>query len=115
VADLAIALFECGQVQASIPYFEQALQIDGSVFLPPLYTYLSRGYVQLGRYDDAVRRAQQGAFLPPESADAFYWLGQAYQARGRDGDGEAARQAYERALQIDPSHSRSQEALGSLP
>ncbi len=114
VSQLAIALFECGQVEASIPRFEQALDLDGAVFTPPLYTYLARGYLQQGRYDEAVTRAQQGALLPPESAEAYYYLGQAYQQRGRSGDLDAARRAYQKSLEIDPNYAPAQQALASL-
>jgi len=114
VSSLGIALFECGDVNASIPRFEQALAMDGAVFTPPLFTYLSRAYLAQGRYDDAVRRAQQGALLPPESAEAHYYLGQAYEARRASGDVENARRAYQRALELDPGLEAARTALNAL-
>jgi tetratricopeptide (TPR) repeat protein len=114
VSSLAIALFECGQVAESIPRFEQALQLDGAVFAPPLFTYLARAYLEQGRLDEAVRRAQQGALLPPESAEAHYHLGKIYDARRAQGDVEAARRAFERSLELDPSYGPAREALGAL-
>jgi tetratricopeptide (TPR) repeat protein len=114
VADLAITLFECGNVSASLPRFEQALQLHGSIFLPPLYTYLSRAYVEAGRYDDAVKRAIQGANLPPVSAEAEFYLGEAYRLRGAPGDAELARHAYEKALELDPDYVAARRALDSL-
>ena len=114
VSQLAIVLFECEQVADSIPRFEQALTLDGAIFAPPLYTYLARAYLEQGRVDDAVRRAQQGALLPPESADAHDYLGTAYVARNGDGDGAAARRAFERALELDPGYAEANEALNAL-
>ena len=114
VSQLAIALFECGDVPGSIPRFEQALQLDGAVFTPPLFTYLARAYLQQGRVDDAVRRAQQGALLPPESAEAHYYLGRAYEARRASGDLENARRAFERALELDPGFQDARTALNDL-
>lgn len=114
VSSLAIALFECGDVTGSIPRFEQALAMDGAVFTPPLFTYVSRAYLAQGRYDDAVRRAQQGALLPPESAEAHFHLGQAYEARRASGDVENARRAYQRALELDPGFMDARTALDAL-
>lgn len=115
VSQLAIVIFECGNVAGSIPHFENALTLEGAVFAPPLYTYLARAYLEQGRYDDAIRRAQQGALLPPETAEAQYYLGQAYVARGSEGDVTAARRAFERALEIDPNYQPAQEAIANLP
>lgn len=114
VANLAIALFECGEVEASIPRFEQALDLPGVLNIPPVYTYLSRAFVKQGRYDEAVTRAQQGALLPPASAEAFYHLGRAYEARNAQGDAQRAREAYQSALEIDPNFTPAREALSRL-
>jgi tetratricopeptide (TPR) repeat protein len=114
VSSLAIALFECGEIAESVPRFEQAVALDGAVFAPPLFTYLARAYLELGRVDDAVRRAQQGALLPPESAEAHYHLGRVYAARRADGDLAAARRAFERALELDPGYAPAREALTAL-
>jgi tetratricopeptide (TPR) repeat protein len=117
VSQLAIVLFECangGDVSASIPYFERALDLEGAVFLPPLYTYLARAYLAAGRIEDALRRAQQGALLPPESAEAQLVLGRVYAARGAQGDTQAARAAFERALELDPLLEDARSALNAL-
>jgi len=114
VSQLAITVYECGNPAGSIPIFEQALELEGAVFAPPLYTYLARAYLSVGRVDDAVQRAQQGALLPPEQAEAFFVLGQAYEARGEAGDVAAARDAYQTALDIDPGYSAAQDALNGL-
>lgn len=114
VANLGIALFECDQVEAAIPHLQTAIDLGG-LLLPPLYTYLARAYLQQGRVDDAVLEAQKGALLPPQSAEAYYWLGQAWQARGEGNDLESARGAYQNCLEINPNYSACQEALSSLP
>ena len=114
VSQLAVVLFECGDIASSIPFFERALTLDGAVFAPPLYTYLARAYVDVGRYEDAVRRAQQGALLPPESANAHYFLGLAYVARGNDGDREAALASFGRALELNPNSAEVRQALENL-
>ena len=113
-SNLAITLFECGDVSGSLEHFEAALELPGSLNLPPLYTYASRAYVELGRLDEAVRRAQQGALLPPVTAEAYYYLGQAYEARAAEGDASRAREAYQSALELDASFEDAQEALNGL-
>ena len=112
--NLGRAKFDCDQVEASLPHFEAALELPDSLSIPQLYTYASRAYVLLGRFDEAVRRAQQGALLPPTSAEALYYLGQGYEARNAEGDSQRARDAYESALEIDPDYSLAQEALANL-
>ena len=114
VSQLGITLFECGDAAAALPVLERALELDGAVFTPPLYTYLAQAYLAQGRIEDAVRRAQQGALLPPERAEAHYVLGQAYEARGDEGDVAAARAAYEKALELRPGYADARRALDAL-
>lgn len=112
-SQLGISLFECGEVAASVPRLEAATKMPGAVFLPPLFTYLARAYLEVGRVDDAVFVAQQGALLSdPESADAYYWLGRAYAQRGGPADQQNATQAYRRALELDADYAPAREALG---
>lgn len=115
LSNLGIAMYECGDVANSVTYFEQALNIPGSLNLPPLYTYLARAYIQQGRYDEAVQRAQQGALLPPVTAEAFFYLGQAYENRNGGGDMQRAREAYQSALELDANYQAASEALSRLP
>jgi tetratricopeptide (TPR) repeat protein len=114
-ATLAIATFECGDAIGAIPQLQHAIELGGGLQAPPLYTYLARAYLEQGRTREAVLEAQKGALLPPVTAEAFYWLGQAYQTRGDAGDTESARSAYERALELNPEFTAAQEALSTLP
>jgi tetratricopeptide (TPR) repeat protein len=115
VMNLAISEFECGNVQAAVPRLETALELPGALNYPPLYTYLSRAYVQQGKFDDAVKRAQQGALLPPVTAEALFFLGDAYEKRNGTGDVQRAREAYQSALEVNPNYAEAQQALGRLP
>lgn len=112
--NLGRALFDCEQVDASVPRFEAAIEIPGALNIPELYTYLSRAYVMQGRFDEAVIRAQQGALLPPTTAEALYYLGQAYEARGRTSDTNDAIEAYQSALELAPDFTAAQTALERL-
>ena len=112
--NLGRALFECDQVEASVERFEAGVELPSSLNVPQLYTYLSRAYTQLGRFDEAVERAQQGAILPPASAEGFYYLGQAFEQRNASGDLASARDAYQSALELDPAYQPAQDALSRL-
>lgn len=114
-ATLAIATFECGNAVAAIPQLQHAIEIGAGLQAPPLYTYLARAYLEQGRTREAVLEAQKGALLPPVTAEAFYWLGQAYQVRGDSGDTDSARSAYQRALELNPDYAAAREALSTLP
>lgn len=117
-SQLGIALFECGDVAGSLEWLERSTQMDGAVFLPSLYTYLARAYLESGKVDEAVTRAIHGALLSedvPSSADAYYWLGETYLRRGSAGDADRAREAFRRALELDGSYVEAQLALDRLP
>lgn len=111
VSNLAIVLFECDQTEAAVPRIRQALELD-SVSIPALYTYLARVYISQGRFNEAVQEAQKGALLPPTNAEALYWLGRAYQEAG---NAQSAREAYQRALELEPDQPESRQALNTLP
>lgn len=112
ISKLAIITFECGDPVAAEPWFKKALELDGGISLPILYTYLARVHLTQSRFDDAVREAQKGALLLTDNAEGFYWLGQAYQTKG---EVEAAKDAYRQALEVEPNFIIANEALNNLP
>ena len=114
-ANLAIVKFECGDVEGSVKYFEDALKLPGAINLAGLYTYVARAYMQQGRYDEALNRAQQGVLLPPARAEAYYYLGQVYEKRNAAGAIENAKKAYRSSLEIDPNYQLALKALARLP
>lgn len=59
----------------------------------------------------ALESAQRAVELAPTDAGAFLNLGL---AREREGDAQGAREAYERALKLDPSLVNARNALGTL-
>ncbi len=110
-SNLAISTFECGNVSESVKYFENAIALPGAINIAPLYTYLARAYSEQGRYDEALKLAQQGVLLPPARADAFYYLGQVYEKRD---DVTNAKKAYTRALELEPSNQLALTALSRI-
>ncbi len=62
-------------------------------------------------YDDAIMKAEMYLKDNPRSADAYNYIGYSHRQQG---DYEAARKAYDRALQIDPYHVGVHEYYGEL-
>lgn len=117
--NLGIAQFDCKNPEAARPHFEKVVALEPTLFAPA-YTYLARIDLEAENFDDAVTQATKGALLKPSNAEAYYWLGKAYEARGgtaSDGlpDRDKARGAFERALELDPSYALAQEALKATP
>ena len=119
--NLGVAQFECENYEAARPLFEKVVALEPTLF-PPAYTYLARLDLEAGNFDDAVTQATKGTLLLSKNAEAYYWLGEAYAARGDLAAGEAdgnnadhakAEEAYRRALELDASYRPAQDALGT--
>lgn len=115
--NLGISLFDCENFEEARPYFEKVVALEPTAYAPA-YTYLARIDLAANDFDGAVTQATKGALLPPANAEAYYWLGQAYEARGEtasDGtpDGDKARVAFERALELDASYRLARDALNT--
>lgn len=112
---LGRALFDCGSLSEAGRYLEKVVALEPTAFAPA-YTYLARIDLEARDFGGAITQATKGALLPPANAEAYYWLGRAYQARGgtaSDGlpDSAKARDAFERALELDASYRPAQAAL----
>lgn len=117
--NLGIAHFDCENYSAARPYFEKVIALEPTAFAPA-YTYLARIDLAARNFDAAITQATKGALLPPADAEAYYWLGQAYEARnGTASDGvpdrDKAEDAFRRALELDASYTPAQNALEQTP
>jgi tetratricopeptide (TPR) repeat protein len=65
-----------------------------------------------GRLPLAYDVLTQATRLTPESADAWYWLGETCRAGGRTAEAKAA---YDRCLQLNPDHGRAARAARFVP
>ena len=94
---------------------DKALQLDGRSAL----AYISRGVGNYylpssmgGGYDLALKDFNKAIELNPNLADAYLWKGLALHRLNRNGE---ARQAFERALQLDPARAWAKEQLEKTP
>ena len=69
---------------------------------------LASSYLLLGEHDKAVPQLEAVLETSPEDEDAWYHLGLAHSGAGRP---EQAREAWDRALAIDPAHRLTLDAL----
>ncbi len=97
---------------AAFPQFEAALKLDPD-HMPAVY-HLGRvaalGNMSLSRGEEALKRYL--AYTPKENepplASAHYYLGVVYEKQGKKPE---ARQSYQAALKLNPSHKQASEAL----
>ncbi len=76
-----------------------------------VYCVMSRAYIDMEHYEQAVQAAEKAASLRPQDAKAYINLGAAYYFLKRFGE---AREAFDQVLRLDPQneHARSmREAL----
>lgn len=71
----------------------------------------ARNLIKAERFADAIPLLRELTKDAPEKADIFNWLGFAYR---NTGDFENSASAYEKALQLEPSHLQALEYQGQL-
>lgn len=118
----------CGQVIPANPLFgtlkygqcareeiQKAIQLDSNFAL----AYVSRGVGNYylpsamgGGVDLALKDFDKAISLNPNLADAYVWKGVALRKANRDAE---ARQAFERALELDPNRLWVKEQLNKTP
>ncbi len=90
-------LFKDGQYERASEYFKEALEKDPEH--SSAWRGLANSYVQLKRYDDALRSISRAIELNPEFGGNYALRGIIYDHAGRH---ELALADYEKSLQMDP-------------
>jgi tetratricopeptide (TPR) repeat protein len=67
--------------------------------------------LKMGQHEQAIALLERNAADNPNAANSAFGLGRAYATAGRTDD---ARREFNRALQLEPGHSRATNALASL-
>lgn len=73
---------------------------------------LSRAYIRLLNFDEALRQAQEAATLDPQSSMAMYWLGVVNEKSG--GRVDQAEQLYRKAIELNGANVPALVALANL-
>ncbi len=102
-----LSAWKSGRLDDAAAAFVAALEIDPAH--EKSLVNLARVYLDQDRPADALVQAKQAAELNPSSGSAFRLIGRAY---GELGDGDAALEAYHRALVVDDQDAWSMNNLG---
>jgi tetratricopeptide (TPR) repeat protein len=97
------------QWSAAADTLERAVRLHGGTMW--YRAALGQAYAQLGRWDRSVAEYQAAVNLAPDSADNWYHLGIAKESLGYVAD---ARNAYARAMNLNPEELRFREAYDSV-
>jgi arylsulfatase A-like enzyme len=110
---MGMATARLGRHEAAVNYYLRCLE------LPPHRNdrvprfELASSYLLLGENDKAAAQLEAVLETSPEDANAWYHLGLAHAGAGRPGP---AREAWNRALEIDPGHRLTLDAMaGDAP
>jgi tetratricopeptide (TPR) repeat protein len=97
------------RLEMAVSLYEQAFRLAPTMVR--LRIDLGHIYHSHGRYEDALAQYQAAIAIDPQSADAYYSTGLAWQALGRD---DLAREAFLQALDVSPECEACVEALEAL-
>ncbi|KNE62151.1 hypothetical protein AMAG_07396 [Allomyces macrogynus ATCC 38327] len=92
--------FSAGQFQDAIKHFSAAIEVDPKNHV--LYSNRSAAYASLKQFPDALRDAEKTVELAPQWAKGYSRLGA---ARHGLGDLDAAKEAYEQGLKVEPNNA----------
>ena len=98
------------RLQVALGHYEEALRIDPNVAWVHLALALQLSAIP-GRDADAISHAEAALRLHPDYPEAYNCLGIVYAQEGRL---DAARENWERALQIKPDYETARENLAML-
>jgi len=109
--DRGVAYDGLGNLAAAITDYNEALRTDAA--LAPAYNNRGNAYRRLGKIRQA-RRDYQAALGCPGAAREYSYFGLGLVAQS-EGDREAARGFFQKALEANPAYSPASQSLAALP
>ncbi|EEB08559.1 chaperone activator Sti1 [Schizosaccharomyces japonicus yFS275] len=103
------AAFAKKDFETAIDFFTQAINVDPNNHV--LYSNRSASYASLKKYDDALKDAEKCVSIKPDWVKGYSRKGAALHGLG---DLQAASQAYQKGLDIDPDNTQLKNGLASV-
>jgi len=97
--NLALALWEGGDIEDAREVAEKGLQIDASYL--PIYSVLAKALKHLGRIDEAADCLQKAIVLDPDSVSLLHDLAGIFLEKGQSTE---SRSILQRVLELSPEH-----------
>jgi Flp pilus assembly protein TadD len=104
-----LAAMRAGNIEAAVPALEEAARQSGKDY--QVFNYLGAAYAAQGRYEKAIGAFKTAEQIAPGVARIHYNIAQAYEAVGILAEAEYE---YEKAVSIEPTYTKAQDALKSL-
>ncbi|HVL98458.1 MAG TPA: O-antigen ligase family protein [Egibacteraceae bacterium] len=109
VMNLARVAVSIDRHEEAAHWYARALELDPST--PIILVEVGRYWLAQGDVTDANALLERAVHLRGDQADWWVALGE---ARSADGDDEGAKEAFERALELNPAHEGAVQALERL-
>ncbi len=110
--NMALTYYHLGDKDRALEQFEEMVNSNPRLYLPRVYIAIIN--MQKGEYPAAIYHLNQLRLISPESLDVYYYLGKSHFELM---EYSKAKEAYERALMLNPSSEIQNEinnALGKI-
>ena len=100
-----------GELGQPLDYFKKSFELNPDGLTSAYMNEIAKGYGDSKRFDDAIALLKVAVELHPKSPILYDSLGNLYAQKGEK---ELAIQAYQKALEADPTFERAKEMLKKL-
>jgi len=104
-----IEAYRAGDMPRAVSELEEATRLDETN--AKAFMYLGAAYGAVGKYNQAVGAFKVAEQLAPGDPKTHFNIAQAYEAAGNPREAEYE---YQKALRLDPSYKRAEQALAAL-
>lgn len=108
ILTLAQEYIKAGNYEKAGYYIDRAASADSAVLKEKRLLLQGQRYLGLAEYDNAIESFSKVLELNPGSADAYYYIGEVYEAKG---EMQKAKAQWRKAYNLNPDHHKSKLKL----